>query len=147
MVLMVGVVCFGQENPQMDSIIREIQTVQRELLNVEFYLDGIYKEGDRPRFKMYQTENIYTLLKLDTRTGQVWQVQYGMNDVVACTKTIYYNNYYSSIIREDEGFDGRFELYPTKNMYNFILLDTYKGETYQVQWNIDPYKRFIIKIE
>ena len=127
-VLMVTI-CFAQEtkdvtkNSQMDSIIFE----------------GIY----RPRFKMYQTENFYHLLKLDTRTGQVWQVQYGLSDVIAYTKPIYYNYYHTGIIREDEGFDGRFELYPTKNMYNFILLDTYSGETYQVQWNTDPDKRFI----
>ena len=119
-VLIVGVVCFGQEKQQTDSY--------------------------RPRFKMYQTENVYNLLKLDTRTGQVWQVQYKMRDVVACTVQIYNAYNYSGIIKEDDGFDGRFELYPTKNVYTFILLDTYSGETYQVQWNTDPEKRFITKL-
>lgn len=27
------------------------------------------------RYKMYQTDNIYTLLKLDTKTGRIDQVQ------------------------------------------------------------------------
>ena len=41
---------------------------------------------------------------------------------------------------------GRFELYPTKNMYNFILIDTEKGYTYQVQWHTEVNKRFRVPI-
>jgi len=37
--------------------------------------------------------------------------------------------------------NGRFFLYPTQNMYNFILLDQIDGRTWQVQWNIDKDKR------
>ena len=32
------------------------------------------------------------------------------------------------------GTDARYKLYPTQNMYNFILLDQIDGDTYQVQW-------------
>lgn len=67
----------------------------------------------------------------------------GILPVDACTVPINYRG----IIREDEEFDGRFELYPTKNMYTFILLDTDNGKTYQVQWNTDPDKRFIMQIQ
>ena len=31
-------------------------------------------------YRLFRTQNIYTLLKLDTRTGQVWQVQWGADD-------------------------------------------------------------------
>ena len=34
-------------------------------------------------------------------------------------------------------YPGRFELYPTKNVYNFIMLDTATGSTWQVQWSQD----------
>tara|TARA_B110000902_G_scaffold202997_1_gene230645 strand:- start:316 stop:900 length:585 start_codon:yes stop_codon:yes gene_type:complete len=37
--------------------------------------------------------------------------------------------------------NGRFFLYPTTNIYNFILLDQIDGRTWQVQWNIDKDKR------
>ena len=37
--------------------------------------------------------------------------------------------------------NGRFFLYPTQNMYNFILLDQVDGRTWQVQWSIDKDKR------
>ena len=39
--------------------------------------------------------------------------------------------------------NGRFKLYPTDNMYNFILQDVIDGYSYQVQWNNDEDKRFI----
>ncbi len=31
--------------------------------------------------------------------------------------------------------NGRFFLYPTTNIYNFILVDQIDGRTCQVQWN------------
>ena len=33
--------------------------------------------------------------------------------------------------------NGRFKLYPTQNMYNFIMQDVISGQSYQVQWNND----------
>ena len=39
--------------------------------------------------------------------------------------------------------NGRFKLYPTDNMYNFILQDVIDGTSFQVQWNNDEDKRFI----
>ena len=54
-----------------------------------------------------------------------------------------------SIFDEDPGivdnrYAGRFELYPTENMYTFILLDTYNGNTWQVQWSMEESKRGIV---
>ena len=31
----------------------------------------------------------------------------------------------------------RFKLYPTQNIYTFLLLDTINGRTWQVQWSLD----------
>lgn len=98
----------------------------------------------QPRFKLYKTDNIYNLIKLDTATGKLWQVQYGMNKSadrmeVAIDAT--------SLLWGDEDLRaGRFELYETNNSYTFILLDTENGYSYQVQWNTDPEKRFRIRI-
>ncbi len=88
---------------------------------------------DTPRFKMIETDNIHILLKWDTRTGKTWMVQYGLSDTPALENLI--NR--SHIITEEESWNGRFELYPTKNMFNFIMIDTYNGNTYQVQWSTD----------
>ena len=44
------------------------------------------------------------------------------------------------------GVVGQYELYPTNNMYNFIMVDVINGETWQVQWNFDKEKRFAQRI-
>jgi len=41
---------------------------------------------------------------------------------------------------------GQYKLYPTNNMYNFIMVNTELGYTYQVQWNIDKDLRFVTLI-
>ena len=87
-----------------------------------------------PRYKIYSTDNIYNLIKLDTATGKVWQVQYRMNSIESMVIAINDNSLLWSW--EDE-IPGRYELYPTQNVHTFILLDTVKGYTYQVQWSLN----------
>lgn len=103
-------------------------------------IQGIYELVNtlKPRYKIYQTEHTYILLKLDTATGRVWMVQYSVGDVDDMVVTVDNDSLLGYF---DEIIPGRFELYPTKNMYNFILLDTFKGYTYQVQWHPDADKR------
>ena len=77
------------------------------------------------RYKMYQTDNIYTLLQLDTKTGMIEQVQWSLES----------NNEGSFTINGKDLTSGygygsnSFELYPTKNMYQFILLDLKSATT------------------
>lgn len=94
------------------------------------------------RYKLYETENIYTLLRLDTKTGMIDQVQWSLDSDKEGTITI--NG-------EDltYGFgvgSGSFELYPTKNMYQFILMDKTNGRMWHVQWGFEFKKRWIQRI-
>lgn len=134
----------AQKKASLDSLIRVVQTLRQELQEYDsinkLYLDGVYRNIDKPRFRMYQTENRYNLLKLDTRTGKIWQVQYRTNEVESAVVSINWNG----VISENDGWDGRFELYPTKNMYTFIMLDTGTGDAYQVQWSTSDIRyRFV----
>ena len=95
------------------------------------------------RYKMFPTDNIWTFLKLDTRSGKIWQVQYSIN-----------NNYRGEIelsnkalIAGDKAENGRFTLYPTKNMFNFILLDQIDGKMWQVQWSTEEENRVLIPMQ
>ena len=47
----------------------------------------------------------------------------------------------------NEELKDRFTLYPTQNMYNFILLDQVNGKTWQVQWSTEYANRGIFPIE
>lgn len=92
---------------------------------------------DIDRYKLYPTQNIYTLLELDTQTGRIWQVQYSVKGPKYRFKT--HLNRWSLLEDSDLQVSGRFELYPTQNMYNFVLLDKISGKTWQVQWNTRGY--------
>ena len=111
------------------------------LLEILDYVVTDFSQRMHPEYKLYQTENIYNLIKLNTATGQVWQVQYGMNKSVVAGEVPIDDWPLSRV-----SYPGRFELYPTKNMYNFILLDTELGYTYQVQWSTEEKNRFRVPI-
>ena len=41
--------------------------------------------------------------------------------------------------------NGRFKLYPTENIKNFIMVDVIDGRTWQVQWHHDEDKRLVLR--
>ena len=111
------------------------------LLDISNKLEDIgYRIRGLDRYKMYRTENIYTLLKLDTKTGQIYQVQWSLEDNKEGIWTINSTN-----LSYDTGC-GTFELYATSNMYQFILLDKVTGRQWHVQWGIGDSKRWIRRI-
>ncbi|WP_289058704.1 hypothetical protein [uncultured Flavobacterium sp.] len=87
-------------------------------------------------YQLFPTQNMYTFLKLDTRNGKIWQVQWStesssrfevlLSDIALANK--------------EEEKNGRFLLYPTTNLYNFILLDKQDGRIWQVQWGKEEYR-------
>lgn len=94
-------------------------------------------------YEMYKTENVYHVLKLNTRTGQITQVQIGVGkDGWAMENTV--NS--KSLVSAEEEQNGRFALYPTGNMYNFVLLDRISGKVWQAQWSIKPENRGVFPI-
>jgi hypothetical protein len=96
-----------------------------------------------PVYKLFPTENYWTYIKLDTRNGKMWQVHFSVSkDGFQGEKEL---NSRRLILSEEE-INGRFTLIPTKNIYNFLLLDQLTGKTYQVQWNNEFLNRLVIPI-
>lgn len=96
-----------------------------------------------PIYSLYPTDNSWVSIKLDTRNGKLWQVHFSVTKD-AFEGILSINTY--SLVSSDEEMAGRFTLVPTKNIYNFILLDQVNGRTYKVQWHNDNDKRFIREI-
>ncbi len=92
-------------------------------------------------YELYPTENVWNLLELNTRDGRISQIQYGINDKGGRMKVVV-NEVPLALPSEEQ--NGRFKLYPTKNVYTFILLDQIDGRTWQVQWSTEPENRGII---
>ena len=142
--LMLPMVVTGQKtNKQyivVDSLFLKIDTLlmtNNELLN---RLD--INTSLKNRYKMYQTENIYTFLELDTKTGKVKQVQWSLESDNEGTWIINGND-----LSFGEGYgSGSFELYPTKNLYQFLLIDKTDGRKWHIQWGMGDNKRWIRRI-
>lgn len=92
-------------------------------------------------YRLFSTRNMYTFIKLNTRNGQMWQVQWSAkgNEFETPLSLI------TRVTKEDEK-NGRFFLYPTTNIYNFILLDQIDGHVWQVQWSAEPKDRIVLPI-
>jgi hypothetical protein len=91
-------------------------------------------------YRLFNTSNVFTLLKLDTGAGRIWQVQWGADKDHRFVEAINLNSLASG------GKPGRFTLYPTSNIYTFILLDQETGDAWHVQWG-KPQDRFIVHID
>jgi hypothetical protein len=90
-------------------------------------------------YRLFNTKNIFTLLKLDTRDGRIWQLQFGDKDYRFVEPL-------SVDSLAGGGKVGRFTLYPTSHIYTFILLDQETGDSWQVQWGKTK-DRFIVPIK
>ena len=86
-----------------------------------------------PGYKLFPTTNMWIFLKLDTSQGLVSMVQYSMEDKNRLEAPINFQLLASGT----DAIPGRFNLYPTQNMWTFILLDEVDGRTWQVQWSTD----------
>ena len=101
-----------------------------------------FGQEDIERFKLYPTENMWTFLELDSATGLIWQVQYTVNDKDKRFKTVLND----IVLNNNEQVNGRWKLYPTQNMYQFLLVDVMFGNVIQIQWSTEENGRFIIGV-
>jgi hypothetical protein len=77
-------------------------------------------------YKFYQTDNVHNQLRLNVKTGEVYQIQDdGQKFLVHAGDT--------SVIKNDD----RYVLYKTKNTWTYILLDKCTGKLWQCQYSTD----------
>lgn len=86
------------------------------------------------RFRLFKTDNMWTFLLLDTRLGLVYQVQYSVDDKKGGRWILPLNE--QPLVDSQDGKDGRFTLYRTENIWNFLLLDQDNGRTWQCQFTV-----------
>ena len=112
-----------------------------------FVITSVFTQesSESPRYRLFKTENMWTFLKLDTMTGQIWQVHFSLNDEDSRYETVL-NEINIPEELEKPLIIGRYTLYPTDNMYNFILLDQIDGITMQVQWSWEKKYRYVVPI-
>lgn len=96
-------------------------------------------------YRLFPTQNMWTFLKLDTVTGQIWQVQFSVEGEEYRFESVLNDVDITNLYFKPEKI-GRYTLFPTENMYNFIMLDQIDGDVFQVQWSKDPENRGVLPI-
>ena len=76
-------------------------------------------------YKFYQTQNYHNKLRLNTITGEVYQIQDDGQSFLVHPSTTPYNIY-----------ENRYILYETENMWTYILLDRFLGKLWQCQYSV-----------
>lgn len=130
----------AKTTPHQEKVEEKLQRLDTLVLACFRQLDAINKNTSlKQRYKIYQTENTYNLLRLDTKTGMIDQIQWSLDDGYEGSLPIN-----SDDLTYGVGYgSGTFELYPTKNIYQFILLNKVDGRVWHVQWGIESNKRWI----
>ena len=98
-----------------------------------------YTQDPKANFRLYKTKNMYNFIKLDTRTGQMELVQWSVKG----NRMSYKLSDRVLVSSPEEQIPGRFTLYATTNIYQFVLLDQIDGRTWQVQWDTDKNYRWV----
>ncbi|MDR3006847.1 MAG: hypothetical protein LBV59_02870 [Sphingobacterium sp.] len=91
-------------------------------------------------YKLFPTQNAFTFIKLNTRNGQMWQVESNKsnkNKAVTTLSAI-------SLANKDEERNGRFVLYQTFNIFDFILLDQIDGRMWQITWGREKDRKVLL---
>lgn len=111
-VLLCGNYFYAQDQLQFNSVNHEV--------------------GEKLRYKLYPTFNMWTYLKLDTQTGRVSMLLISMDDK---NEGEIYIGIPMEVYTGENAVNGRYELYPTSNMWTFIMIDQINGNTYHIQWS------------
>jgi hypothetical protein len=114
------------------SQTKQTNTVQQKLVS------------ENTIYQLFPTKNYWTFIKVDTRNGKMWQIHFTVKEDGGQGELLL--NSIPLVSKENE-VNGRFTLYPTENMYNFLLLDQINGNVYQVQWSMEEKNRFVVPIK
>lgn len=94
------------------------------------------------KFKLFETNDKWIFIKLNTQNGLMWQVKFDIDSDDRFETNL---NTLALVEKENE-VNNRFTLYPTSNIYTFILMDQMDGKMWQVHWSTKSDERAIIPI-
>lgn len=126
----------------MKIIALAFLTTLISLTSISFSQDEINKHTN-VKFKLYETNDKLIFLKLNTQNGLIWQVKY---DIDGDNRFQIHLNTINLVSKENE-VNNRFALYPTSNIYTFILMDQINGNLWQVHWSEEAEGRAIVPID
>jgi len=126
-----------------EAVLKDSRTLQGQIKRLLEKISGVQNEiSSVANYDLFETQNMWTFILLDTVTGRMWQIQY---DVQGDNRGGFELNT-ENLAGGKQMIPGRFTLHKTSNFYNFILLDRIDGGTWQVQWSIKKENRGVLPI-
>jgi hypothetical protein len=95
------------------------------------------------KYRLFKTENLHIFIKLNTCDGTMTMVQFSTNSASERMEVPLNEVPYAY---GEDAKPGRFYLYPTDNIWTFILLDQEDGRLWQIQWGTSRDRIFILRI-
>lgn len=141
--ILLGFTAYSQEFHPKAPIKGEGWT-QKDSLQMHF-LNRVNQKAAQG-YKLYKTDNMWTFIRLETATGRLSQIHYSVGNENQRGVLSINDLNLGAIYGSGDNYFGRFELYKTENMYNFILLDTESGAVWQAQWSFNADNRGIVRI-
>jgi len=110
-------------------------------MKIEKNQNDLYQKNENfiKTYRIFPTVNMWYFIKLNTRNGQMWQIQFDQKE----TKQLDTPLNSLSLVKKEYEVDNRFILYPTKNNWNYLLLDQINGKIWQLNWDMKPEKNKI----
>jgi hypothetical protein len=157
LILFIPVFCFGQEDIERYKVYETTNIYTSLLLDSAtgkiWQLQIGVGDTDRLRTVLSEIEYAETIEKITedwNQSMEEWEEEYNSkpDSIVSVEDKAYWKP--SSLEKTLEyrtvAKNGRFKLYPTGNMYNFIMVDVINGKTYQVQWSAKKDSRLVFRI-
>ena len=157
LLLFIPIVCFGQEDIERYKVYETTNIYTSLLLDSAtgkiWQLQIGVGGTDRLRRVLSEreyAETIETITENWNQSMEFWEEEYNSkpDSIVSVEDKAYWKP--SSLEKTLEyrtvAKNGRFKLYPTGNMYNFIMVDVINGKTYQVQWSTKKDSRLVFRI-
>lgn len=83
-------------------------------------------------YRIFPANNsLWTVIKLNTKNGQMWKVRYDTNNINKFVREL--NN--KSLVSKEEEVNGRFCLYRTPRSFMYILLDRVDGRLWYLEYD------------
>ena len=115
-----------------------VGTLFAQTLNINDCIDektSFYSQ----RYCVLHSADSNFLLKLDTRTGQIFPIHMKFSAKVSMEKMCSYE----PLISENEYIDGRFAIYRTSDSNTFLLLDQITGKSWHYRYAYSSGEVFI----
>ena len=102
------------------------------LLFVTIFSSCAVENKSNKVFELYTTKSDLVFLRLDTRYGYIWMIEGSTDSSLTENEQILIHDH--PLDFDNDPFIGRFELFPTKNIYNFMMIDKKLGNVMQIQY-------------